>query len=144
MNGGIPEDRMSEGLPELLEMLRRAEKEQALQYRKLASEAEESHFPELAQRFHDLHADEQHHLSRLTARLLEIGGRPADLGAIVTGATELADWRDIIGSREDAELLRYRKALQQPLDSVTRALLEGIAAVEEHHRDGLGGKWTLA
>src|SRR5690606_31685306 len=63
-----------------LEELRRHEKDQALLCRSLAARAEEAEV-ELAQRFHDLHADEQHHLSRLTARVLELGGRPADLSA---------------------------------------------------------------
>ncbi|MBW3629746.1 MAG: hypothetical protein KY464_10665, partial [Gemmatimonadetes bacterium] len=68
--------------PNLLELCRRAEKEQAIFYRKLASEAELRDDLDLSQRLHDLHADEQHHLSRLTARLIELGHRPADLGDV--------------------------------------------------------------
>ncbi|HUE96633.1 MAG TPA: ferritin-like domain-containing protein [Longimicrobiaceae bacterium] len=130
-------------LIDLLERARAAEKEQALWYRSLASRAEELS-PDLAQRFHDLHADEQHHLSRITARVLELGERPKDLAAVRAPAVDLDEWEPGVREREGEEIARYRRLLDEPLDEVTRALIEAILAVEEHHAAELGGKWTMA
>lgn len=127
-----------------LEILRKAEKEQALVYRDLAARAEESGDPELAQRFHDLHADEQHHLSRLTARILELGGMPADLGGVSFEPIPLTEWQESIREREEREIRRYHEMLDEITDGVTRALLDGIVEVEAQHVVELGGKWTLA
>jgi bacterioferritin (cytochrome b1) len=135
---------MSADMMSLLENLRRAEKEQALLYRRLAALAEEREDELLAQRFHDLHADEQHHLSRLTARLLELGGRPADLADVRPAVGELYGWEDLVRTREAAEIQRYTSALQTELDPHSRTLLSEILGVEEHHAADLGGKWTLA
>ena len=66
-------------LIEPLEQARAAEKAQALFYRALAAEAEARGNERLSERLNELHADEQHHLSRLTARLLELGATPDDL-----------------------------------------------------------------
>src|SRR5687768_636399 len=77
---------------DLLEASRRLEKEQALLYRGLAARAEASGEVDLAQRFHDLHADEQHHLSRLTARVLELKGRPAELKDVIPPTMPLGLW----------------------------------------------------
>jgi len=55
---------------EALHEARAAEKEQAAFYRRLAAEAEALGDDALAERLNGLHADEQHHLSRLTARSL--------------------------------------------------------------------------
>jgi rubrerythrin len=129
---------------EMLESLRRAEKEQALLYRRLAALAETAGDEDLAQRFHDLHADEQHHLSRLTARLLELGGRPVDLGDVRVGPATLDGWEALVHQRETLEVQRYREAIELPADDATRSLLSDILGVEEHHLSGLGGKWTLA
>jgi len=129
---------------EMLESLRRAEKEQALLYRRLGALAETVGDEELAQRFHDLHADEQHHLSRLTARLLELGGRPVDLGDIRVGAATLDGWETLVHQRETLEVQRYREAIERPSDEATRSLLLDILGVEERHLTGRGGKWTLA
>jgi bacterioferritin (cytochrome b1) len=131
-------------LLELLGELRRAEKEQALVYRALAARAELDEKPELAQRFHDLHADEQHHLSRLTARMLELDGKPPDLSSLKPPAASLEDWESVIRTREAAEIDRYRSVPASELDGVTRDLLEEILSVEEHHARELGGKWTVA
>jgi bacterioferritin len=127
-----------------LEEARRAEKEQALLYRSLAGRAEVEGETDLAQRFHELHADEQHHLSRLTARLLELGGRPADLSALVLPLVELEGWEDTMRARERREIERYRTLLDEDPDPETRRLLEEILSVEQHHASELGGKWTMA
>src|SRR5690606_39854799 len=100
---------------EVLETLRRAEKEQTLTYRSLAARAEAAGDGELAQRFHDLHADEQHHFSRITARILELGGQPVDLADVrpdVAAADgNLDGWAQEIRAREQYEVDRYRDAL---------------------------------
>lgn len=128
---------------EVLEALRRVEKEQALVYRAMAASAEDIE-SDLAQRFHDLHADEQHHLSRLTARVLELGGRPVDLSALRVDAPNLQRWRETVRDREAVEIAGYREALEVGFDAATQSLLNEILAVEEHHSSDLGGKWTMA
>lgn len=130
-------------LIEKLEAARAAEKEQALCYRSLAARAEEKASID-AQRFHDLHADEQHHLSRLTARVLELGGHPRDLSGTTTPILQLDDWEGAVHARELVEVDRYRALLAEPLDSITRHLIQEILEVEEHHARELGGKWTMA
>jgi rubrerythrin len=129
---------------ELLETLRRSEKEQALGYRGLAARAESLGDAELAQRFHDLHADEQHHLSRLTARVLELGGRPADLQDVPAPTSSLDAWQEQVRTRERLEINRYQKVMGEDLDPDTRSLIEELVGVEVHHLAELGGKWTLA
>ena len=62
---------MSEERVAAIEAMRMAEKAQAMFYRRLAALAEVENRPDEAQRLHDLHADEQHHLSRLSALLIE-------------------------------------------------------------------------
>jgi rubrerythrin len=127
-----------------LEALRVAEKEQALTYRGLAARAEAAGDTVLAQRFHDLHADEQHHLSRLTARVLELGGRPAPIPSVPIAIIPIDAWEEPVRRLEAAEVERYRLLLQCDLDPETRALIETIASVEAHHASDLGGKWTMA
>jgi rubrerythrin len=129
---------------ELLEAARRAEKAQAITYRALAATAEAESNPALAQRFHDLHADEQHHYSRLTARLLELRIRPPDVPGTGHDPIVLAGWEARVAAMESAEIERYHELLEHDLDPPTRALLEEILAVEERHRSELGGKWTAA
>ena len=135
---------MSADLVALLEDARRAEKEQALFYRALASEAEERDDADLAARFHDLHADEQHHLSRLTARLIEMGEKPADLAGVRAAAADPAAWEGEAHAREDAEIRRYESLLATELDGHTRSILAQVLEVERHHARELGGKWTMA
>ncbi len=131
-------------LRDAIETAREAEKRQALTYRRLASAAENGQDEELAQRFHDLHADEQHHLSRLTARLLELGGRPADLSEIRADPIPLGSWRAGVQAAEELEVEQYEALLEQPLDDATRTLIEEILTVERQHASELGGKWTMA
>jgi rubrerythrin len=135
---------MSADLVRLLEDARRAEKEQALFYRGLASEAEQRDDADLAARFHDLHADEQHHLSRLTARLIEMGEKPADLADVRAGAVDSPGWEAEAHAREDAEIRRYESLLGRSLDEHTRAIVAEVLEVERHHARELGGKWTMA
>ena len=135
---------MSESQVTLLEAARRAEKEQALFYRRLASDAEARDAVDLAARFHDLHADEQHHLSRLTARLVELGHVPADLGELRMVAVEAEGWEEVARAREEEEIRRYEGLAAAPVDEQTRALAEEILGVERNHARELGGKWTMA
>lgn len=135
---------MSDALFASLEELRRAEKVQATHYRALASLAEAGGDQAAAQRLHDLHADEQHHLSRLTARLVELGQTPAELPVPSGSPADLAGWEDAARRREGDEVERYQRFLGGELDPTTRALVEGILEVEIHHRDELAGKWTIA
>lgn len=127
-----------------LEVCREAEKEQALFYRALAAEAEERGDSDLGQRFHDLHADEQHHLSRLTARLLELGRSAADPVDRRPVVPPLEDWEAAARTRERDEVLRYETLLREPLDAATAALVEQFVEVERAHLRELGGKWTMA
>jgi rubrerythrin len=128
----------------LLEKCRRAEKEQALFYRRLASDAELRGDVDLAQRFHDLHADEQHHLSRLTARLIEMGDRPVDLGDLRAPQAEAEGWEAVARAREEEEIRLYGALLAGTSDDQTRTLAEEILGVERNHARELGGKWTMA
>jgi rubrerythrin len=132
------------GIVAAIEERRAAEKAQALFYRALAAAAEDAGDEPVAQRLHDLHADEQHHLSRLTARLLELGAIPADLGAIRAPGSGLVRWESEARERERAEIAGYESLLRSELDDRTRALAGEILEVERHHERELGGKWTLA
>lgn len=139
--------RGGEGAPVLFSVLedaRAREKEQALFYRALAASAEEAGLPVETERLNELHADEQHHLSRLTARLLELGGSPDDLRGAAPPAASLQSWEADAHRREDAEIAFYEEQLDGELDERTRALLEEILESERKHREQLGGKWMSA
>ncbi len=123
---------------------RLAEKEQAQFYRSLAVQAEALGDDQLSQRFHELHADEQHHFSRLTARMLEFGRAPEDGPRRRPPEISLDGWEPIARSREEAEIQRYSKLLGSDLDARTDALVRDILQVENHHAEELGGKWTKA
>ncbi|HKP77190.1 MAG TPA: ferritin-like domain-containing protein [Longimicrobiaceae bacterium] len=131
-------------LTDALRRAREAEKEQALFYRALAAAAEARGDGALAERFNDLHADEQHHLSRLTARLMELGAELAD--PLVTAPEVALDgWADAAGPRERGEVARYEGLLERgDADDATAALLREILDTERHHAAELGGKWTMA
>ena len=131
-------------LTRALEMCRQAEKEQALFYRALAAEAEKQGDIPLGERFNELHADEQHHLSRLTARLLELGAAPGELPARLAGTVQFDGWEAFARRRERDEVRRYETLLAQELDDATRALAEQILETERHHAQELGGKWMPA
>jgi rubrerythrin len=127
-----------------LEEARAAEKEQALFYRALAAEAEDRGDAAMSERFNDLHADEQHHVSRLSARLLELGAGLADIANLAGERVGMDAWEAPARAREAAEVMRYERLLQGGLDAETRALIEEILDTERHHAAELGGKWTTA
>lgn len=123
---------------------RAAEKEQTLFYRSLAADAEAADDPATAERLNGMLADEQHHLSRLTARLLELGERVDDLTDAVTPPAALVGWEAAARARESAEVARYESIPTADLDPMTRVLIEEILATERNHARELGGKWTMA
>lgn len=128
-----------------LEEARAAEKEQALFYRALAAEAEDRGDAAMSERFNELHADEQHHVSRLSARLLELGAGLADIDRMSGERVGMDAWEPAARLREQAEVLRYERLLQAGgLDAETRALAEEILETERQHAANLGGKWTTA
>jgi rubrerythrin len=127
-----------------LEEARAAEKEQALFYRALAAAAEARGDAELSERLNELHADEQHHVSRLTARLLELEAPLADLSHVAAERADGGSWEAAARIREQGEVLRYQRMLDGEMDGATRALLEEILDAERHHAEELGGKWTQA
>ncbi len=127
-----------------LHRAREAEKEQALFYGALASQAEAAGDAATAERLSGLHADEQHHLSRLSARLLELGESLADLRSVATPAARLEGWESVAREREAREVERCRALLELDLDPETEALVREILDVEELHREQLGGKWMRA
>jgi bacterioferritin (cytochrome b1) len=129
----------------LLEESRAREKRQTLFYRILSAEAEGSGRARDAERLNELHADEQHHLSRLTARVLELGGTPEALRAAGSPSASLAGWEDVAREREAEEVAWYEEALGlEGMDEGTREVLREILESERHHREELGGKWMSA
>lgn len=136
---------MTAALLEALQQARAAEKEQALFYRALAAQAEEVADFAAVERLNGLHADEQHHLSRLSARLLELGQRLVDLGETPPPASgSFEGWEAEARARERTEVRRYELLLGLGPDARTAALLRDFLAVERHHESVLGGKWTQA
>lgn len=127
-----------------LEQARVAEKAQALFYRALAASAEERGDTDAAERLNGLLADEQHHLSRISARLLELGSAPGPLTAFLAGAPALNVWEAEARVREREEIARYEALLALPLDSRTRSMIEEFIAAERGHEAELGGKWMEA
>ena len=135
---------MNDDAVRLLAAARAAEKEQALFYRNLTGQAEDANDAPLAERLNGLLADEQHHLSRLTARLLELGYAVTDLNDTVPPAIELSGWEVVARERETIEVARYEALLGVELDDETRGLLEDILVTERNHERELGGKWMMA
>jgi len=129
---------------DLLHDARAAEKEQALFYRALAALAEERGDTALSERLNGLHADEQHHLSRLTARLVELNEPLADLSHVASPAVELGEWESVAQVREADEIARYEMLLAQDIDADTRAMIESFLEAERAHERELGGKWMDA
>ena len=135
------------GAKSVFEMLgesREREKAQTLFYRALAAEAELHGASDAAERLNALHADEQHHLSRITARILELGAEPAELSGPKPSQVALADWEGEARRREDAEVTWYQEQLAGDMDPITRGILGEILESEKHHRRELGGKWMPA
>ena len=127
-----------------LEEARAAEKAQALFYRALAAEAEDRGDAPMSERYNELHADEQHHVSRLTARLLELGAPLADIDHLAGETVGMEGWKAAAALREEAEVHRYEQLLAGEMDAQTRRLIEEILDTERHHAAELGGKWTTA
>lgn len=124
---------------------RRREKEMTLFYRALAAAAEDAGRPDASERLNELHADEQHHLSRLTARLLELGEAPANLRAMERPVVELDRWEMDAREREADEVAYYRTWHDAGItDSTTREVVAEILESEVHHHRDLGGKWMPA
>lgn len=119
-----------------------AERAQAAYYRALAARAEPDE-SELAERLNGLVADEQHHLSRLVARLLELGARTT-VAAPEMVAVAAGPWETEARERERDEIERYRALLALDLDAKTRSMIEGFLHVERQHEGQLGGKWMAA
>jgi rubrerythrin len=139
-----PMNNSTEDLLAGLQRAREAEKEQALYYRALAAAAEELGDAPLAERFNELHADEQHHLSRLTARLMELEAALHEL-ASDPPPFGLDGWEEAAAARERGEVVRYEGLLERGApDEHTAALLREILDTERHHAAELGGKWTKA
>lgn len=134
---------MDERLRDLLREARRRERSQSAFYRRLAAEAEEAGDRRAIERLNELLADEQHHLSRLTARLLELGDSPPEVTP-TEGTPSLAGWESEARAREAGEVAFYKSALARRLDGRTRAILREILESERRHREELGGKWMTA
>jgi rubrerythrin len=128
----------------LLHEARRAEKEQALFYRGLAAQAEDAGDAELSERLNGLHADEQHHLSRLTLRLVELEEMVAELAEARAAVVPLDGWEAEAREREAGEIARYERLLQEELDARTRSMIEQFITAERSHARTLGGKWMGA
>ena len=129
--------------PEIIQLLhqaRRAEKEQALFYRALAARAEDENNSQLSEDLNGLHADEQHHLSRLSVRLIELDEKLADLLDVSAPKAGLADIRE----REQEEVDRYTHFLTLDLDETTRGLIEEILTAETQHAQQHAGKFMSA
>lgn len=127
-----------------LEEGRLREKRQTLYYRALAAEAESSDRPTDSERLNELHADEQHHLSRLTARVLELGGAPGDLRTVAAPEASLDGWEAVARRREADEIGWYEGLLERRLDDTTRGVVAEILESERHHHEELRGKWMSA
>lgn len=128
----------------LMHAARLAEKRQALFYRGLAAAAEAVDDADLSERMNGLHADEQHHLSRLTVRLVELGEPVTDLGLEPAPAVRLVSWEEVARAREHAEIERYEELLRAALDARTIAMIEEFLVAERGHAETLGGKWMGA
>lgn len=131
-------------LTNLLREGRRRELAQALFYRFLAADAEAEGDAATAERLNELLADEQHHVSRLTARLLELGERPDDARTPPPALPPLSEWQEEARRREAEEVAWYEEALESVSDGPTLAVLREIVASERHHHHDLAGKWMSA
>ena len=127
----------------LLRAVRAAEKEQTLFYRALSTVAEERNDSEDIEALNGLLADEQHHLSRLTVRLLELNQEAPPL-EVAAPQTSYDDWRTVARERERAEIARYESLLRHELDEGTAAVVQAILDTERAHERNLGGKYTEA
>ena len=124
---------------------RALEKEQAQFYRVLSSQADDEGNAADIEALNGLLADEQHHLSRLSVRLVELGEDLAPLSdEHMPSDAVYATWRDVARIRERREIARYEKILELPLDPETAAMISGFIEVEKQHEEHLAGKYTDA
>lgn len=137
-------DALDSGVVAQLHDARLAEKRQALFYRALAAAAEDAHDAATAERLNELHADEQHHLSRLTVTLMELGEQVPDLGDEPMPPVQLEGWETLARGREAEEVARYAHLLTQPLGERLHAMIEEFLVAERGHEANLGGKWMSA
>ncbi|HSG07787.1 MAG TPA: ferritin-like domain-containing protein [Longimicrobiales bacterium] len=128
----------------ILEEGRHRERSQALFYRFLAADAETEGDAAAAERLNELLADEQHHVSRLTARVLELGHKPADTEVAAPVIPPLDGWEGVARQRENDEVRWYTEVLQRVEDPATRSILMEILSSERHHKNELAGKWMPA
>jgi rubrerythrin len=123
---------------------RAAEKAQALFYRAIAVAAEDRADEDLAERLNGLLADEQHHLSRLTVRLVEFGQPLEDLNDMRAPDVVVDGWEATARVREESEIQRYEELLNAGPDQHTRAIILEFLEAERAHARVLGGKWMEA
>lgn len=135
---------VAQDVPSLLAESRRREKAQTQYYRALASVAESEGDGPVSERLNALHADEQHHLSRLTARLIELGEKPEDLSSFPREEAVYHGWERVARDRELREIEWYEEILSAIDDPATRNVISEILESERHHRQELGGKWMPA
>ncbi len=135
---------VAQDVPALLAESRRREKAQTQYYRALASVAESEGDGPVSERLNELHADEQHHLSRLTARLNELGETPEDLSSVTGEEAVYHGWEKVARDRELREIEWYEKISAVIDDPATRGVIAEILESERHHRRELGGKWMPA
>ncbi len=131
-------------IPDLLQEARRRELGQAAFYRLLSGDAAHGGDTEVAERLNELLADEQHHVARVTARILELGGTPEGGEAVPRVAPSLEAWEAEARRREEDEVAWYEDVLDAVEDPGTRSILSEILESERHHREGLAGKWMPA
>jgi ferritin-like protein len=143
---GSASPRVDPGVLVEVEAARAAERSQTRFYRALALEAGLAGDAAGEERLNELHADEQHHLARLTARLLELGVTPAPLEDADPGATvPWPAWEGEARRREQAEVSRYERLVAEGgLDPLTLEIAREILATEKLHARNLGGKWVPA
>lgn len=127
-----------------LHAARAAEREQSLFYRALATSAEAAGDASLSERLNGLHADEQHHVSRLSARLLELGEELEPLPPPSLPEVGLEAWEPLAREREHVEAERYDALLAHELDDHTRRMLTEFLDAERQHAQSLGGKYMGA
>lgn len=145
MTPGDREPATPEDLVDRLRDARRREKGMTLFYRALAAAAEDAGRFDDAERLNELHADEQHHLSRLTARLLELGAAPASLRDLERPEVDLETWEESARTREAGEIDYYRGWIDEGIgDAATSDVVTEILESEVHHHRDLGGKWMPA
>jgi rubrerythrin len=124
---------------------RALEKEQAQFYRVLSGQAEAADNLEDVEALNGLLADEQHHLSRLSVRLVELGEELAAFSdEHMPSEAIYENWQDVARIRERKEIARYEGILKLALDDETAAMIRGFLDVEREHEKHLAGKYTDA